>query len=425
MRSFKKLKVVTQSLLSDLFNLRGSDIEYNPVFFSYAMVTESDVTLFIEPTRINDKIRAHFTANNVQVNIKSYKQIFADLAQVANDADGKVWISYGSSQALTELVPRKKRLQSITPVEDMKALKNDVEAKGMIESHIRDGVALVKYFAWLENVVVNKGNVTELSGAAKLAEFRSQNENFMGLSFETISGSGPHGAIIHYAPTVETDREITDHEMYLCDSGGQYLDGTTDVTRTWHFGEPTDFEKEAFTRVFKGQWQVGSTVFPYKIKGGVFDAMARQFLWQVGLDYAHGTGHGIGSFLNVHEGPMGIGMRDYPSDPGFQVNMFMSNEPGFYQDGEFGIRLEDIVQVVKADVPRDFNQRGALTFHTISLCPIHTNLIQVELLTDAELLGLNAYHKRVFDTLSPLLGSDQFTRDWLEKETKAILRSSD
>lgn len=340
---------------------------------------------------------------------------------MAKGTDGKVWISLGSSQSLTELIPKQKRHQDITPINVMKAIKNDVEVQGMKNCHVRDGVALVQYFAWLENEVLNKRSVTEISGADKLEEFRSKNEHFMGLSFDTINGSGPNGSIIHYKAKNETNREITDREMYLCDSGAQYLDGTTDVTRTWHFGTPTDYERECFTRVFKGQWQMGTLVFPNKIKGRQLDSLARKFLWDYGLDYGHGTGHGIGSFLNVHEGPMGIGIREMPDDPGLRENMFLSNEPGYYEDGKFGIRIEDIVQVVKANVPKDFNGRGALTFHTVTICPIQTKLIKVELLTDEERRGLNAYHKRVFDTLAPLVSpSDSITLNWLKKETNPI-----
>lgn len=407
--------------LSDLFNLRGSDIRANPVFFSYAIITDTDVLFFIDPTRITEEIRAHFTANNVQVTVKAYNEIFQTLEQLSKETDGKVWISTGSSQALTELVPRQKRYQDITPIAVMKAIKNDVEAKGMSDCHVRDGVALVQYFAWLENEVLNKRTVTEISGATQLEEFRKKNANFKGLSFGTISASGPNGSIIHYGPKEETNREINDKEMYLCDSGAQYLDGTTDVTRTWHFGTPSDYERDCFTRVFKGQWQLGTLVFPRKSKGNTLDTLARKFLWDVGLDYGHGTGHGIGSFLNVHEGPMGIGTRAMPDDPGLQENMFLSNEPGYYEDGKFGIRLEDIVQIVRADTEKDFNGRGALTFHTVTLCPIHTKMIKVELLTTAERTGLNAYHKRVYDTLFPLLDpNDSLTHNWLRKETNPI-----
>lgn len=357
------------------------------------------------------------------VTIRGYDEVFSVFEQLVESTDGRVWISPTSSYALTELVPVRKRFQYITPVSTMKIIKNDVEVQGMIDSHVRDGLALVRYFAWLENEVANKRTVTEISGATRLEQFRSENENFMGLSFGTISGSGPNGSIIHYSPQPSTNREINDQEMYLCDSGAQYYDGTTDVTRTMHFGDPTDFERESFTRVFKGQWQMGTLVFPKWTPGQSLDTIARKFLWDYGLDYGHGTGHGIGSFLNVHEGPIGINVM--PDDPGLQENMFLSNEPGYYEDGNFGIRLENIVQIVKAEVPYDFAGRGPLTFHTITLAPIQTKLIKVDMLTEAERTGLNAYHQRVFNTFEPLLKemSDEFTIAWLRKETQPILRN--
>jgi Xaa-Pro aminopeptidase len=279
-------------------------------------VTDKDVFFFIESSRVTTEIRNHFATNKVEITLKNYNETFEALEQLAKDTDGKVWIGLGSSAALTELVPKAKRHQEISPIAVMKAIKNDVEAQGMRDCHVRDGVALVQYFAWLENEVINKRRVTEISGATKLEEFRSKLDHWRGKSFGTISGSGRNGSIIHYSPKNDTDREINDQEMYLCDSGGQFLDGTTDVTRTWHFGTPSEYEKECFTRVLKGQIQMGAQIFPNKVKGRSLDSLARKFLWDYGLDYNHGTGHGIGSFLNVHEGPMGIGSRDYPDDPG-------------------------------------------------------------------------------------------------------------
>lgn len=248
----------------------------------------------------------------------------------------------------------------------------------------------------------------------------------LGLSFPTISSSGPNGAIIHYQPTEETDRPITTDCLYLCDSGAQFKDGTTDVTRTVHFGTPTAHEKECFTRVLKGQLKLGNAVFPLKIKGNYLDSFAREYLWEVGLDYGHGTSHGIGSFLNVHEGPMGISWRPYPEDPGLEANMFLSNEPGFYEDGNFGIRLEDIVQIVPATLPHNFNNKGFLTFKTITMCPKQTKMINVDLLTDKEIDILNSYHQTCYDVLEPILVRQGHILglNWLRKETMPIRRGS-
>jgi len=335
----------------------------------------------------------------------------------------KIWIAQSSSYYLTLLIPKKKLHQEITPIAVMKAIKNPTEIKGFIDSHIRDGVALCQYFAWLEKALKNGIYVDEISGATKLEEFRSKKDNYMGLSFTTISSSGSNGSVIHYHPAQETNRQITDKEVYLCDSGAQYLDGTTDVTRTLHFGKPTDFLKEAYTRVLKGQLTLASTIFPNKVKGQVLDTLARKSLWDIGLDYGHGTGHGIGHFLNVHEGPMGVGIRLMPDDPGLQENMFISNEPGYYQDGEFGVRIEDIVQIIPAtNVKYNFAGRGALTFKTITMCPKQTKLIKKELLTATEINMLNEYHKLVHETLGPILEkeNDSLTLEWLARETQPL-----
>lgn len=265
-----------------LFNLRGNDIEYNPVFFSYALITCKDVLLFIDEKKLSDEIYQHFKTNEINVVVKPYEAIKSVLKEEASTCDGKVWISLGSSQALTSTIPDTKIHQEITPIALMKAIKNDVETKGMKECHIRDGLALCQYFAWLEREVRESRHVDEISGADKLEEFRSKQDKFMGLSFSTISSSGPNGAIIHYHPMPETNRAITDKELYLCDSGAQYLDGTTDVTRTMHFGTPTDFEKTCFTRVLKGQIALGTAIFPVKTKGQFLDTIARKPLWDVG-----------------------------------------------------------------------------------------------------------------------------------------------
>lgn len=204
------------------------------------------------------------------------------------------------------------------------------------------------------------------------------------MSFPTITSSGPNGSIIHYSPSKESNRPITDQDIYLCDSGAQFLDGTTDVTRTMHFGVPTPFEVDCYTRVLKGQINLGTAIFPRKTEGRFLDTLARKALWDVGLDYRHGTGHGVGHYLCVHEGPMGIGFRPMPDDPGLSENMFVSNEPGYYADGKFGIRIEDIVQIVKAQIKTDFDGRGALTFNTVTMCPIQTKMVNVELLTQSE-----------------------------------------
>ncbi|XP_018796880.1 PREDICTED: xaa-Pro aminopeptidase 1 [Bactrocera latifrons] len=404
-------------------NLRGSDIDFNPVFFAYLIIHINCIKLFIDESKLPEDFKGHQQENGVDIMVQPYDCIGSELKATVNSLrEGKIWISPNSSYYLSSIIPKSIRIQEITPLALNKAVKNKSEIMGFVNCHIRDGVALCQYFAWLEYSIKNGMNVNEMSGATKLEDFRSKNEYYMGLSFPTISSSGPNGSLIHYQPTEETNRSITANEIYLCDSGAQYMDGTTDVTRTFHFGEPTDVQKEAYTRVLKGQLAFGSTIFPSRVKGQMLDTIARKSLWDIGLDYGHGTGHGIGSFLNVHEGPMGVGIRPMPDDPGLQENMFISNEPGYYQDGEFGIRIEDIVQIVPASISYNFAGRGGLTFKTITMCPKQTKMIKKDLLTNVEVKILNTYHNKVWETLSPILRekNDDFTLKWLEKETCRI-----
>ncbi|XP_017791834.1 PREDICTED: xaa-Pro aminopeptidase 1 isoform X2 [Habropoda laboriosa] len=377
----KALVITALDEVAYILNLRGSDIPYNPVFFAYVILTLDDLHLFIDKNRLDQKAQQQLISEEINATYHSYENIHTFLKQIASSCTG------------------------------MKA------------AHVRDSVALVKYFAWLEDQITNKKEtITEISGATQLEKFRQEQEHFIGLSFPTISSVGPHGAIIHYLPTPKTDVPITDKELYLCDSGAQYQDGTTDVTRTLHFGEPKIFERECFTRVFKGQCRLSSTVFPLMIQGNYLDTLARENLWSVGLNYLHGTGHGVGSYLNVHEGPIGISWRPYPDDPGLQPGMFLSNEPGYYEDDEFGVRLENIELIVKANTPYNHKNRSFLTFETVTLVPIQTKLLNVSLLTDHEIEYLNNYHARCLNTLKPLLQGPENAQalEWLERETQNI-----
>lgn len=421
----KALVITNLDEVAYILNLRGSDIPYNPVFFAYVILTLDALHLFIDKNRLSEKAQQQLISEEANVVYHPYEDIHTFLKTIASscDEDEKIWISNSSSYALHADCGKAKKHANITPINVMKAVKNDVETEGMKAAHIRDAVALVKYFAWLEDQIVNKrGTVTEISGATQLERFRQEQKHFVGLSFPTISSVGPHGAIIHYRPEPETDATITDKEIYLCDSGAQYQDGTTDVTRTMHFGTPTDFERECFTRVFKGQCRLSSAVFPLMLQGNYLDTLARESLWSVGLNYLHGTGHGVGSYLNVHEGPIGISWKPYPDDPGLQPGMFLSNEPGYYEDEKFGIRLENIELVVKADTPYNYKNRGFLTFETVTLVPIQTKLLDLSLLTDSEIQYLNNYHAKCLNTLRPLLQGPENAQalEWLERETRPI-----
>ncbi|TPX44096.1 hypothetical protein SeMB42_g01343 [Synchytrium endobioticum] len=407
-----------------LFNLRGSDVVYNPVFFSYALVTKKEIVLYIDSAKLSSEVRS-FLGDDVAV--RPYTAIFDDLKSLSAARDGlsaeakteKLWIDSRCNQALLNVIGDKKMVEeSRSPVMTAKSIKSQVECDGLRESHKRDAAALISFFAWLENELVVKKNtgLSESDAADILANFRSQQSVFVSLSFDTISSVGPHAAIIHYKPEKGSDAVITVDKIYLCDSGGQYLDGTTDVTRTLHFGTPTQAEKEAFTLVLKGHIQLDTAVFPKGTTGYVLDVLARAALWKFGLDYRHGTGHGVGSFLNVHEGPQGIGQRiaynDIPLEPG----MSMTNEPGYYEDNAFGMRIENVMLVREVSTPHRFGGGPYYGFEHLTLVPIQSELIDVSLLTPEEIKWVNAYHDECWEIIAPLLEANSLAWNWLKRE---------
>lgn len=425
------LVVTALDEIAYLLNWRGSDIPFNPVFFAYVILTLKDVHVFVDRSRLSQEALEQLKNEGVDFSIDpifhAYTDIHVYMKELVNSCtdQDKIWISNKSSYALHADCGEIKKHTDITPISVMKAIKNPIEIEGMKAAHVRDSVALVKYFAWLEDKIKNtKEHITEISGATRLEKFREEQDHFVGLSFTTISSIGPHGAVIHYSPTAETDMPITDKELYLCDSGAQYYDGTTDVTRTLHFGKPTSFERECFTRVFKGQCRLSTMIFPLKTKGNYLDTLARESLWSVGLDYLHGTGHGVGSYLNVHEEPIGITWKPHPDDPGLQPGMFLSNEPGYYEDGKFGIRLENIELVVSTKTPYNHKNRGFLTFETVTLVPIQTSLLDVSMLTDKEIEYLNNYHAKCLKSLKPFLqGAENIQAlKWMERQCLPISR---
>jgi Xaa-Pro aminopeptidase len=422
----KKVVGLVVSMLDEiawLLNLRGSDISFNPVFFAYVLITPDAIKLFIDDKKVSDELRAHLTSPTMSVTILPYEDITSHLRQLVDmTSTGKIWVSDKTSFSLFDMVPEKHRYNEPTPIALMKSVKNDAEVKGMRNAHIKDAVALCEYFSWLEKELVSGSVQTEVS-ASKFAEtFRQQQDDFVSLSFTTISAVGSNAAIIHYEPSAETDRPITMDQLYLLDSGAQYRDGTTDVTRTVHFGQPTAHEKECFTRVLKGHISLARIIFPNGVKGTLLDSFARQHLWQVGLDYLHGTGHGVGSFLNVHEGPCGIGFRVRPDEVPLQKGMILSNEPGYYEDGNFGIRIENLTLVIDTNTKFNFKDKGFLTFEPLTLVPIQTKLIVKDLLTADELAWLNDYHQKCRDIIGPeLQKSGRVTAyDWLLRETTPL-----
>ncbi|WP_328765962.1 aminopeptidase family protein P [Devosia aurantiaca] len=295
------------------------------------------------------------------------------------------------------------------PVLGPKSIKNEAELAGMREAHKLDGVALAKFLHWFDGEAP-KGQLTEIGIVTALEAFRREEETCVDASFDTISGAGPNGAIVHYRVTKKTDRTLNAGEIMLVDSGAQYLSGTTDITRTLFTGSATAEQKDRFTRVLKGMIAISLARFPRGTTGAQIDILARQYLWQDGVTYNHGTGHGVGAFLGVHEGPVGISSRyTTPFEPGNVI----SNEPGYYKTGEYGIRIENLIVVKEAEA---FS--GFLEFETLTLAPIDTRLIDMDLLTETERNWLNSFHARVWSEIGPLVAGE--TKDWLKKATAAI-----
>ncbi|XP_018494166.1 xaa-Pro aminopeptidase 1 [Galendromus occidentalis] len=418
-----------------LFNLRGGDIEFNPVFFAYAVITMKSAHLFVDENKITAGLEKHLTLSenqspknsmdtncgNGSVDIQPYWMFKDFLTMFMQQQSGRIWVSPSSSYGIVSSIPEERRLLEESPIQLRKAVKNPIEIEGMKKAHVRDAVALIEFLDWMEKEVP-KGGVTEISAADKLESLRRQQSDYVGLSFATISASGPNAAVIHYKPSRESDRPVTTDEIYLVDSGGQYRDGTTDVTRTVHFGVPTDKERECYTRVVKGAIALSTTKFPRLTKGNMIDTLARKSLWDVGLDYMHGTGHGVGAYLNVHEGPFSISFKENPKDPGLREGMFTSIEPGYYEDSSFGIRLENIAQIVFADTKYQFKQKQFLTFETITLVPVQKKLLNPTMLTEAEIEWLNTYHEQCRLVVGQVLEDEgkESVLQWLMRETQPL-----
>lgn len=393
-----------------LFNIRGNDVDYNPVTIAFAMVENEKTTLFISPEKYDEKSEKYLIENSVT--IKNYTEITSELQKISPNK--AVLIDGGKfNQALFKMIPSScPKRNAMSPVFKLKSVKNSVEMEGVRRAMIKDGVALTRFFIWFEENL-GKNKMTEISISDKLKSFRATQDGFKGESFGTIAGYKGHGAIVHYKATPESDAEIEPKGILLLDSGGQYLDGTTDITRTIALGKPTEQVKKDNTLVLKGHIQLAMAKFPVNTRGSQLDILARKAMWDEAINYGHGTGHGIGHFLNVHEGPQNIRMDENPIT--LQPGMIISNEPGLYRTDEYGIRIENLVQVI----PAEETEFGAfLQFETLTHCYIDTQLITTELLTEKERDWLNNYHKNVYKTLSPFLENDE--KIWLEEKTKAI-----
>lgn len=393
-----------------LFNIRGNDVSYNPVVIAYALVEEEKVTLFIENEKLTSETKAYLEAEGVS--LAPYLSVYDSLRNIS--AENAVLIDGAKlNQSLYEAIPQNcGKRNTMSPVFRLKSIKNNIELEGVRRAMIKDGVALTRFFMWLENNV-GMEEISEISLSKKLYDFRAEQENFVGESFGTIAGYAGHGAIVHYRATPESDASLVTENILLLDSGGQYFDGTTDITRTITLGKPTEQQIADFTMVLKGHINLGKAVFPAGTRGSQLDILARKALWDNCLNYGHGTGHGIGHFLNVHEGPQSIRMDENPVI--LQPGMIISNEPGMYRAGEYGIRIENLVHVVPA-AKTEFGQ--FLTFETLTLFPIDKNLIDVYALEMDEVDWLDAYHQKVFETLSPYLNKEE--QKWLKEKCEVL-----
>jgi Xaa-Pro aminopeptidase len=392
------------------FNVRGEDVEHTPVALSFAIVhSDGTADLFVAPEKIGDEVRQHL-GNGVRVHDRSaFEPFLASLAGrtvVADPERAVAAIFEALEQAGAKVI--RKRDPAVLP----KAIKNATEIAGHRAAQARDGAALVRFLHWL-SVEAPNGGLDELRASDRLLEFRKACGDLRDTSFDTISGAGPNGAIVHYRASEETNRPLEPNSLYLVDSGGQYPDGTTDVTRTVAIGEPTAEMRDRFTRVLKGHIAVARAIFPEGTRGSQLDSFARQFLWSAGLDYAHGTGHGVGSFLAVHEGPQRIspvGSSQSGGDEPLRAGMILSNEPGYYKAGEYGIRVENLVLVVPVEV--DGAEKKTLAFETLTFAPIDRTVIERAMLTAEERAWLDDYHSRVLEIVGPQVEGEVL--EWLE-----------
>ncbi len=401
------------SALDDIawtLNMRGTDVHCNPVFVSYLLISSNSVTLYINKVKLSHVVMAYLQDNGVSID--DYENVDKGLKSYP---DYNILIDPDETcYTLARIAACQEVVRSKSPVPALKAVKNEAEIRGYRSAMLKDGIAMVKFLKWLKPAV-QAGGQTELSVDRKLTSLRRQQPLFRDISFDTIAGYATHAAIVHYEATPETDIPLEPHGMILIDSGAQYQDGTTDITRTIALGPVSDYEKHVYTLVLKGHIQLAMCKFPKGAAGTQMDILARSAMWREGLNYLHGTGHGVGSYLNVHEGPHQFRMEWMPAP--FVEGMTVTDEPGIYLPDRFGVRIENtmIVEKYKTTEFGEFLQFDALT-----LCPIDTAPIDVSMLSDEEVEWLNSYHRRVYDAIAPHVSMDE--REWLREATKEIRR---
>lgn len=401
------------SALDDIawaLNIRGTDVHCNPVVVSYLLITMESVTLYINKCKLAPAVMEHLTANGVKTD--EYDNVQKGLAgydgyNILMDPDETCYTLYKAYGDRPKVLAQ-------SPVPSMKIVKNETEIMGYRYAMLRDGVAMAKFLRWLVPAV-EEGGVTEVSASEELEGFRSEQSLYKDISFDTIAGYGAHGAIVHYEPTAETDVELKPEGLLLLDSGAQYLDGTTDITRTIALGPVTDEQKHIYTLVLKGHIRLAMAKFPANASGTQLDILAREAMWREGLNYLHGTGHGVGSYLNVHEGPHQIRM-EYKPEP-LRAGMTVTNEPGLYLAGKFGVRIENTMLITEY-MTTEYGR--FLQLEPLTLCPIDKKPIDIAMLTDEELEYLNDYHATVFKALAPYL-DDEMT-EWLADACSPLTR---
>lgn len=392
-----------------LCNIRGNDVKFNPVALSYVLINENYANLYINNDKIDDNTKEELKNEGFEIyeydEIEEHVKLIEDTTIIdPNKLNAKIYSCLSSDVKI---------INEMNITTKLKAIKNEVEIANIEKSQVRDGVAMVKFIKWLKDTL-GKEKITEISASKKLTEFRSKGENYKGDSFGTIAGYKEHAAMMHYSATEATDYELKQEGMFLVDSGGQYLDGTTDITRTFILGNITEEEKRDFTLVLKGHIALSTAKFLNGTTGVNLDILARRPLWNYGIDYKCGTGHGVGYFLNVHEGPQGI--RPEGNLTVLKPGMIITNEPGVYKEGKHGIRIENTLLVVKDINSEEFGE--FYKFKTISYCPIDLNGVVVEMLTNEERDWLNNYHKIVFEKLSPYLNDEEI--EFLKVQTREI-----
>jgi Xaa-Pro aminopeptidase len=398
------------------FNVRGADVDHTPVALSFALVHEDGTAdLFVSSEKIGDDVRQHL-GNGVRVHERSaFEPHLRGLGgkTVVADPERAVAAIFEALEGAGAKVVQKR-----DPAVLAKAIKNEAEVGGQRAAQARDGAAMARFLHWL-SIEAPKGNLDEIKAADKLEEFRREGGDLRDLSFDTISAAGPHAAIPHYRVDEQSNLPIELNSLYLVDSGAQYPDGTTDITRTVAVGEPTEEMRNRFTRVLKGHIAIARAVFPEGTRGSQLDSFARQYLWEAGLDYAHGTGHGVGSFLSVHEGPQRISAANYPGsgwDEPLRAGMFLSNEPGYYKTGEYGIRVENLVMVIPVEIPGA--EKEMLGFETLTFAPIDRTLIVADMLSPQERQWLDDYHAKVLEVIGQQLDGEAF--DWLREQCRPV-----